>query len=372
MEEYHGLANPLVDGVFVPDGKSTIVNPYASQMQDMGQFIASLRQNYEVPDLIIPQPRQEEVQNQDYLSDMNLSFPELLKQEGLNIIVTSELRPGAKTKQGRTSHHSHRDEWGYSAAIDFRAADGNYTKLLNDIYSNPRIRAWLVNHKKGILEETMQHPDVRRSSGADKYRDGLLHLGPDQGALRMSRNWGLSYDTYRSTNSTYTGPRDGKMGSKAFPLGKGKKMNPDGNYTVFHTFGYGTDKRTKRSGIDCSKKVINTLIGYMDKGCNTLQDLIMMYHLGMKGSWSDAKAKIRQRGGFRDQGSGRWISADEWIQRQEAYQKQCSDYMHMPIDTRVSKSSSFLYPLVTFISRQEQGVNSEAATAIALQQMRIA
>jgi len=88
----------------------------------------------------------------------------------------------------------------------------------------------------------------------------------------MSRSWGLNYDnrSYSSTNLTYTGPRDGKMGSKAFPLGKGREMNPDGNYTVFHTFGYGTDKRTKRSGVDCSKKVINTLIGYMDKGCNTL------------------------------------------------------------------------------------------------------
>ena len=374
MEEYQGLTNPLVNGVFVADGDNTIVNPYVNQMQNMGQYIQSLRQNHEVPDLFIPQPGQEEVQNQDYLSDMNLSFPELLKQEGLNIVVTSTLRPGAKTKQGRTSHHSHKDEWGYSAAIDFRAADGNYQKLLSDIYSNPRIRAWLVNHKKGILEETMQHPDIRKSSGADKYRDGLLHLGPDQGALRMSRSWGLNYDnrSYSSTNLTYTGPRDGKMGSKAFPLGKGREMNPDGNYTVFHTFGYGTDKRTKRSGVDCSKKVINTLIGYMDKGCNTLQDLIMMYHLGMKGSWNQAKAEIRKKGGFRDQGSGRWISANEWIQRQEAYQKQCADYMHMPINTRVSKSSSFLYPLVTFISRQEQGVNSEAATAIALQEMRIA
>jgi len=45
--------------------------------------------------------------------------------------------------------------------------------------------------------------------------------------------------------------------------------------------------------------------------------------------------------------------------------------MHMPITTRVSKTRDFLYPLVTFISRQEQGVNSEAATAIALQEMRI-
>jgi len=114
---------------------------------------------------------------------MDLSFPELLKQEGLDIIVTSDLRPGAKTKQGRTSHHSHKDDWGHPAAIDFRAADGDYTKLLNDIYNNPRIRAWLINHGKGIIEETNQHPDIRKRTGADKYRDGLLHLGPDKLAI---------------------------------------------------------------------------------------------------------------------------------------------------------------------------------------------
>ena len=377
--EYFNLKSPLNEqGVFVADEDTGIdyANPYVKDLPSMTDYLNGLRQQMQqIPDF---KNNFTIYEQGDYSADMNLSFPELLKQEGLNIIVTSELRPGARTKQGKVSHHSHKDEWGYSAAIDFRAADGNYTKLLKNIYSNPRIVAWLINHKKGILEETMQHPDVRKNSGADKYRDGLLHLGPDKGALRMSRNWGVNYNAVpsyptRNSNTTYTGPIDGKMGSKAFPLGGGKtKMNPNGSYTLFHTFGYGTDKRTKRSGVDCSKKVINTLIGYMNKGCNTLQDLIMMYHLGMKGTWNQVKSQIKQKGGLRDQGSGKWISADEWIQRPEAYQKQCADYMHMPMNTRVSKSSRFLYPLVTFISRQEQGVNSEAATAIALQEMRIA
>jgi len=207
---------------------------------------------------------------------MNLSFPELLKQEGINISVTSTFRKNAKTKQGRTSHHSHNDEWGHPAAIDFRAADGNTDKLLNDIYSNPRIVAWLINHKKGIIEETSKHSKIRESTGADKTAPGgdLLHVGPDRLALQMSRAWGLDYNAnYNTTRSsaTYSGPRDGKMGSKAFPLGGGKtKIDPNGSYTLFHTFGYGTDKRTKRRGVDCSKKVINTLMGYMDKGCSTL------------------------------------------------------------------------------------------------------
>jgi len=209
---------------------------------------------------------------------MNLSFIELLKQEGINVTVTSSFRKNAKTKQGRTSHHSHYDDWGHPAAIDFRAADGNTDKLLKDIYSNPRIVAWLVTHKKGIIEETSKHPDIRKSTGADKTakRGDLLHVGPDQLALRMSKAWGVDYNaTYNTSSnlasSTYSGPRDGKMGSKAFPLGGGKtKIDPNGSYTLFHTFGYGTDKRTKRRGVDCSKKVINTLMGYMDKGCNTL------------------------------------------------------------------------------------------------------
>jgi len=36
MEEYQGLTNPLVNGVFVADGDNTIVNPYVNQMQNMG------------------------------------------------------------------------------------------------------------------------------------------------------------------------------------------------------------------------------------------------------------------------------------------------------------------------------------------------
>ena len=161
------------------------------------------------------------------------------------------------------------------------------------------------------------------------------------------------------------------MGSKDYQLGKGRVMNPEGTYTLFHTFGYGTDRKTKMSGVDCSKKIINTLTSYMDKGCNTLQDLIMMYHLGMSGTWDQVKSEIRRRGGLRDQGTKRWIPAEDWIKMQETYQKHCSDYMHLPLDTKVSKTRNFLYPLVTFISRQEQGVNSEAATNIALQQLRI-
>lgn len=188
--EYFNLKSPLNEqGVFVADEDSGInySNPYIKNLPSMTDYLNSLRQQMQqIPDFNSNPTVQEQG---DYSADMNLSFPELLKQEGLNIIVTSELRPGAKTKQGKTSHHSHKDEWGYSAAIDFRAADGNYTKLLQDIYSNPRIVAWLINHNKGIIEETAQHPNVRERTGASKYRDGLLHLGPDKLAIQMSSRY---------------------------------------------------------------------------------------------------------------------------------------------------------------------------------------
>ena len=362
MEQYFNLVSPLNEyGVFTGDGDNTPVNQSIRNLPTMSDYLNSLRQQLTVE---LPSTTQQQSDNQ-YLEDMNLPFDELLKQEGIQIRVTSRLRPGAKTKSGHTSHHSHTDEWGNSAAMDIVPVDGNFDKLKNDIYSNPRIKAWLVNHNKGILEETT--PDVMKKTGATGKH---FHVGPDRWARQMSSNY-LNYNGAPAQQSVqYSG--DGKMGSKAFPLGGGKKLDPNGNYTLFHTFGYGTDKRTKHSGVECSKKVINTLIGYMDKGCNTLQDLIMMYHLGMRGSWDQVKSQIRAKGGLRDQGSGRWISANEWIKMQEAYQKQCADYMHMPINTRVSKTREFLYPLVTFISRQEQGVNSEAATAIALQEMRLA
>ncbi len=211
MEEYFNLSSPLnEEGVFVADGEATTVNSNVSNLPSMSEYLNSLRQQMQSIDL------SNNTQNsKSYEADMNLSFPELLKQEGIDIIVTSDFRPGAKTKQGRVSHHSHKDDWGHPAAIDFRAADGDYKKLLKQIYGNERVRAWLINHGKGILEETAEHPDVRSSSGADKYRDGLLHLGPDQGALRMSREyWGLDYNLRSTQRINPSNKSSGKTGKQ--------------------------------------------------------------------------------------------------------------------------------------------------------------
>lgn len=199
MEEYMNLSSPLNEnGVFVGDGKAEIVNTAIQNLPTMAEYLNSLRQQMEDIDLNSfsnPSLNNSDLDYSKYQKDMNLSFPELLKQEGIKIIVTSGFRPGAKTKQGKVSHHSRKDEWGNPFAIDFRAADGNTDKLLNDIYNNPRIRAWLINHGRGIIEETNKHPDIRKSTGADKTARGgdLLHMGPDKLAIKMSSAW-MSYD----------------------------------------------------------------------------------------------------------------------------------------------------------------------------------
>jgi hypothetical protein len=60
---------------------------------------------------------------------MRLSFPTLLKQEGINIRVTSELRKGSITKSGHRSNHSYINQWGFSGACDIVPSDGNFDKL---------------------------------------------------------------------------------------------------------------------------------------------------------------------------------------------------------------------------------------------------
>jgi len=180
--------------------------------------------------------------------------------------------------------------------------------------------------------------------------------------------YGDEYNIFGTINE-YHGSFDGDFGYSGFPKGKGKVMNPDGMYDLFHTFGYGINRSAKYTGVECCEKIINTFIKYINNGCKTLQNLFMMYHLGMSGTWEQAKQNMINKGGLRDQGTGRFIPASEWIKMQEAYQSHGSQYMHMPLNTIPMKTKSFLYPLVTFISRQEQGVNCEAAADLAFKKM---
>ena len=197
MEQYLNLVSPLNDfGVFTGDAEdNTPVNKSVRELPTMTDYLNNLRQQLSIQiggqnEKITSQMQ---IQNSSqYLQDMNLSFDELLKQEGIQIRVTSRLRSGARTKSGNTSHHSYKDQWGHSAAMDIVPVDGNFEKLKKDIYSNPRIVAWLVNHDKGILEETTS--DVMSKTGATGKH---FHVGPDRWAKQMSSKY-INYSTMTS------------------------------------------------------------------------------------------------------------------------------------------------------------------------------
>lgn len=113
-----------------------------------------------------------------------MSFQDLIKEENLPITITSSFRPGAHTVQGRKSHHSEKDEWGNPRAYDFRPTNGDFNGLLKQMYSNPRVVAWMQAHDFGIIEET-DHDTMRRT-GAKRP---LLHMGPDRLAKQHSSKW---------------------------------------------------------------------------------------------------------------------------------------------------------------------------------------
>lgn len=174
----------------------------------------------------------------------------------------------------------------------------------------------------------------------------------------------------------YKGPADGSIGSKDFPQGKGKAIDPQGIYWPFRTFGFGASptKRPEkahkqRSGVECCKLAINTILGYLNKGCKTIGDVIVMYHAGF--STYEAFLDYASKNNYKDIADGRTVTGQEMIQRQNYYQQHLVDYVHMSNKTPLTKSYNVLFPLITFISRQEQGVNSEEACKIALKEMGI-
>ena len=111
--------------------------------------------------------------------NLNVSFEDLLKQEGINARITSGYRENAKTSSGKTSHHATR-----GGAYDIVPTDGDFEKLRKEIYGNPRIIAWMKNKGWGILEET--NPDILKKTGGTGYH---WHFGPDKIALEnFNRN----------------------------------------------------------------------------------------------------------------------------------------------------------------------------------------
>lgn len=187
-------------------------------------------------------------------------------------------------------------------------------------------------------------------------------------------------DGFTSLNSSnfvdYTGPADGSIGSKDFPQGKGKAMDPNGIYWPFRTFGFGASptKRPEkahkqRTGVECCKLAVDTILGYLNKGCKTIGDVIVMYHAGFP--TYEKFYDYATKNNYKDIADGRTVTGQEMINRQNYYQQHLVDYVHMSNKTPLTKSYNVLFPLITFISRQEQGVNSEAACKIALKEMGI-
>lgn len=107
--------------------------------------------------------------------DNEISFEDLLKQEGVHARITSGYRENSKTSSGKTSHHATR-----GGAYDVVPTDGDFENLRREIYGNPRIVAWMKNKGWGILEET--NPEIKRRTGATGDH---WHFGPDKIAVQQ-------------------------------------------------------------------------------------------------------------------------------------------------------------------------------------------
>lgn len=108
---------------------------------------------------------------------MNVGHMQALLDEaakyGIYFRVTSGVRPGAKTKQGRTSNHS------LGKAIDVTPIEGQtYADLTQKIKNSPEFVAWMQNNGYGIYDETT--PEVMARTGASGAH---WHIGPDRVAI---------------------------------------------------------------------------------------------------------------------------------------------------------------------------------------------
>lgn len=116
--------------------------------------------------------------------DHTISFQQLCKNIGVDVIVTSELRPGAKTKSGKASYHSLQDQYGRPMAIDVVPTDGDFEGLKNKLLNSPEARNWFEKGGFGIINEII--PQVMSKTGASGKH---LHIGKDQWAQRILNRW---------------------------------------------------------------------------------------------------------------------------------------------------------------------------------------
>lgn len=116
--------------------------------------------------------------------DHTISFQQLCKNIGIDVKVTSELRPGAKTKSGKSSNHGLTDEWGRSRAIDVVPTDGDFEGFKNKLLNSQEARNWFQKRGYGIINEII--PQVKSKTGASGNH---FHIGPDQWGQRVWNQW---------------------------------------------------------------------------------------------------------------------------------------------------------------------------------------
>ena len=109
---------------------------------------------------------------------MNLGHMDALLQEaakyGIFFRVTSGVRTGAKTKQGKTSYHA------LGQAIDITPIQGEtYADLKYKIKNSPGFVKWMQDHGYGIFDETT--PEVMKRTGASGAH---WHIGKDRIAIQ--------------------------------------------------------------------------------------------------------------------------------------------------------------------------------------------
>ena len=95
---------------------------------------------------------------------------------GINIRITSGVRPGAMTKSGHKSHHS------FGNAIDITpnfSQGETWESMRQKLKASKELQQFMHDNKFGIIDETT--PDVMAKTGATGAH---WHVGPDQWALK--------------------------------------------------------------------------------------------------------------------------------------------------------------------------------------------
>ena len=136
--------------------------------------------------VVIPEETKEEVpaektyngQHVFKHSKMNLGYMDAFLTEaakyGIFFRVTSGVRHGAKTKQGKTSYHS------LGQAIDITPIPGEtYADLKYKIKNSPGLVKWMQDRGYGIFDETT--PEVMARTGASGAH---WHIGKDRVAIQ--------------------------------------------------------------------------------------------------------------------------------------------------------------------------------------------